>query len=184
MHNDLSLLQAIPLSILKILISVVLYITRYLPWLSHFHVTLKKEKLSTKHAAFELISSNINSRFLYNKIDAFATQCKEIRNILGFQGFDALDSGCARFRILDRQWNRDSGFQSIFLEVYWPDFKTKISRVPDSTSKIFRDSGIRNLLHQGTNLGVKGSVTLSITPRTAKPSEWDSDSEMFGYLVL
>ena len=144
---------------------------------------------TNSHLATMLISDVLrvrasSSRFLYHKIDTFATQCKEIRNILGFQGFDALDSGCARFRILDRQWNRDSGFQSIFLEVYWPDFKTKISRVPDSTSKIFRDSGIRNLLHQGTNLGVKGSVTLSITPRTAKPSEWDSESLRLWYFVL
>ena len=167
---------------------MVLYTTGYLPWLSHFYVTLKKQHLSTnlrckmkhKNATFELISSNINSCFLCNKIDSFSTPCKEIWNILGLW-------------IRHREFRLDSWFfvnGTEILDSNRYSFSCA-GRIPKQNfphsgfhKHIFPDSGIRIPSHEvtfekecgsKTNQGVEGCITLSMTPRTANPSSWGSD---------
>ena len=77
---------------------------------------------------------------------------KEFKTVLD-PGFHAVDSGG---QVLDSslcQWNLDSGFQSLvdsgFLELFSrfqsPEFRilrVKFSRIPDSKSKNFPDSGL------------------------------------------
>ena len=74
--------------------------------------------------------------------------CKGIQDSLGFWiqrlGFRIQSTG---FRILC-QWNLDSGFQSsVGFRIPWAVFPIPKSRILDSTSKNFLDSGVRNSLH-------------------------------------
>ena len=53
----------------------------------------------------------------------------------------------SRYWILDR-WNLDSGFQSLVeLRIPWAVFRIPKSRIPDSTTKVFPNSGMRIPLH-------------------------------------
>ena len=101
--------------------------------------------------------------------------CLEIQDTLGFWiprcGFRIPDSSTGfRIRvigtwILDSNRLRDFGFLKLYSGFQSPGFRipqSKISPIPDSTSKNFSDSGIRITLHGLKSLLILSTQTISV----------------------
>ena len=176
-NNDLSF-ETIPLSIFENTNICGTIYHRILTSTKSFsvYVTLKRQHLSTNLKKHKL------ARFHTTQLMPLSPHARKSEIVLNSE-FDAVDSV---FQVRDsRFFVRGTGILGS---------KRKISCIPDSTGKNLLNSGIRITLHVATfgkEYGTwkqtwewKDAPTWRKTPRTAKPSEWDSDSEMFGYLVL
>lgn len=169
---------------------MVLYITGYLPWLSQspwksnsFRQTWGA-KMKHKYAAFEMISSNINSRFFIQQTWCF---CHSMPGNPKYSWImDSTPWILARFRILC-QWNRNSGFLNRWAVL--AGLQNKNFPHSGFHKQKFADSFAcgdfwEEVWGRKTKRGVKEYVTSRKTPRTAKPSGSDNESSIFGYLVL